>query len=345
MMTGALLIWVRRDVHNLPEMVNDGIPICIENLPETIQNLPPILVSKNYFAYLPENRLCAAWGCTVTALGHTCIRPGSTYPPQRHPDDHHFTWESGRMIDAFQIVQITGGHGIFESARTREPQPISAGNVFLLFPSIWHRYAPDPRAGWTENWVECRGHAFDAALASGALNPDRPIRSADPAFKNTFAEIHAWAMRDPLANQGVISALGLQLLALLIREVAPDNRSSEAALIRRAMMLMLERSHEPLNMPQLARELNVGYTRFRELFKAHAHTSPKQYHLRIRLDRARDLLRNTDKPLKEIAQLLGFHSAFHFSYQFRATQGLSPRAWREQARLPRSQPPRTKFDG
>ena len=340
-MANALLKMVRCDVHNLPQIVNGGIPIRIENLPEPIQNLPPILVSKNYFAYLPENRLCAAWGCTVTALGHTRIRPGSSYPPQRHPDDHHFTWESGRIIDAFQIVQITRGHGIFESARTAGPQPVEAGGVFLLFPSIWHRYAPDSRAGWTENWVECRGPAFDTALASGALNPDRPVRSADRALENTFAEIHAWAMRDPLANQGVISALGLQLLALLLREVAPDTRSSEAALIQRAMMLMLERSHEPLNMPRLARELNVGYTRFRELFRAHAHTSPKQYHLRIRLDRARDLLRNTDKPLKEIAQLLGFHSAFHFSYQFRATQGLSPRAWREQARLPRSELART----
>ena len=312
-------------------------------MPVHIQNLPPKLVSKNYFAYLPENQLCAAWGCTVTALGHTNIRAGSSYPPQRHPDDHHFTWESGRIIDAFQIVLITRGRGMFESSRTEGAQPIKAGSLFLLFPSVWHRYAADPRVGWTENWVECRGRAFDTALASGALNPEHPTQLANKDLAHVFNEIHAWAARDSLANQGIISALSLQLLALLLRDATPVNSNQEAKLIQRAMMLMLERSHEPLNMPQLARELNIGYTRFRELFKAHAHISPKQYHLRIRLDRARDLLRNTDKPLKEIAQLLGFHSAFHFSYQFRVTQGLSPRAWREQVRLPQrqNQPART----
>ncbi len=283
---------------------------------------------RNYFSYLPENRICAAWGCTVTALGRTCIQAGSSYPPQQHPDDRHFIWERGRIIDAFQIVQITHGRGIFESARTQGPQTIKAGSLFLLFPSVWHRYAPDSGAGWTEHWVECRGHAFDNALAAGSLSPDHPIQAANRDLAHVFNEIHAWSARDALANQGVISTLGLQLLALLLHENTPDNTNQEAALIQRAMMFMLERCHEPLNMPQLARELNVGYTRFRELFKAHAHTSPKQYHLRIRLNRARDLLRNTDKPLKEIAQLLGFHSAFHFSCQFRAAQCLSPRAWR-----------------
>jgi AraC-like DNA-binding protein len=322
-------------VQKMPQKCEDGIPIYIEILTANMQNLSPDTVSQNYFAYLPENRLCAAWGCTVTALGHTRIRAGSSYPPRRHPDDHHFTWESGRIIDAFQIVQITRGRGSFESARTQGPQLIQAGNLFLLFPSVWHRYAPDRGTGWTEHWVECRGHAFDAALATGVLNPGHPIQPANQDLAHVFNEIHAWAKRDPLANQGVISTLGLQLLALLLREATPDHTSQEEMLVQRAMMLMLERCHEPLNLPHLARELNLGYTRFREMFKAHAHTSPKQYHLRIRLNRARDLLRNTDKPLKEIAHLLGFHSAFHFSSQFRTSQGLSPRAWRQHARATR----------
>lgn len=289
-----------------------------------IQNLPSRNVSKNYFAYLPENRLCATWGCTVTALGHTRIPARSSYPPRRHPHDHHFTWESGRIIDAFQIILITQGRGTFESARTPGPQTIKAGNLFLLFPSVWHRYAPDRRTGWTEHWVECRGHAFETALVSGALNPDHPIQTANRDPAHVFGEIHAWAARNPLAHQGVIAALGLQLLAVLLRDATLADTNQEAALIQRAMMLMLERCDEPLNMPQLARELNMGYTLFRDRFKAHTHISPKQYYLRLRLNRARDLLRNTDKPLKEIAQLLGFHSAFHFSSQFRATQGLAP---------------------
>jgi AraC-like DNA-binding protein len=289
------------------------------------------LNSVNYFHYLPENRLCASWGCTVTALGCTRILPGSAYPPQRHPDDHHFTWESGRWIDAFQIVQITRGRGMLESAGTEGPQRVGAGGLFLLFPGVWHRYAPDADTGWTEHWVECRGHAFDDARASSALDPHHPLRPATAEVADVFRRLHAWAARDALAHQNVISTLGLQLLALLVGEGSPGSGSRDAALVQRAMAHILEHCHQPLQMSQVARDLNVGYTRFRELFQVHAHTSPKQYHLRLRMNRARDLLLNTEKSLKEIAALLGFHSAFHFSHQFRAAHGMAPRDWRKRA--------------
>jgi AraC-like DNA-binding protein len=89
-----------------------------------------------------------------------------------------------------------------------------------------------------------------------------------------------------------------------------------------------------MNMPQIARDLQLGYTQFRELFQEHAQTSPKQYQLKIRMERARELLRNTELPLKEIALRLGFHTAFHFSHQFRAHHQLSPSAWRKQGAAP-----------
>jgi transcriptional regulator GlxA family with amidase domain len=56
--------------------------------------------------------------------------------------------------------------------------------------------------------------------------------------------------------------------------------------------------------------------------------SAKQYQLTVRVQRARDFLSNTDKSVKEIAGLLGFHSAFHFSAQFKQAIGQSPSEYR-----------------
>ncbi|WP_234636740.1 helix-turn-helix domain-containing protein [Allorhizobium ampelinum] len=50
--------------------------------------------------------------------------------------------------------------------------------------------------------------------------------------------------------------------------------------------------------------------------------------MRVRIQRAGDFLVNTDKSIKEIAGLLGFHSAFHFSNQFRQLTGGSPTDFR-----------------
>ena len=287
-------------------------------------------MTMNYFHYLPENRLCSSWGCTVTSLGRAETPSGSAYPPQRHPDDYQFTWESGRLLDAFQVVYLSAGRGTFESALTDGPQAVAAGSLMILFPGVWHRYAPDPAVGWTEQWLECRGTAFEAARASGGLDPGQPIRAASADHLNLFAQVHAWAGRGALVNQGVLSTLGLQLLALLLADPGQNAGNANALLIQRAMLHMMENCHRPLNMPQLASDLQVGYTRFRELFQEHAQTSPKQYQLKIRLERARELLRNTELPLKEIALRLGFHTAFHFSHQFREHHRIAPSAWRKQ---------------
>jgi transcriptional regulator GlxA family with amidase domain len=57
--------------------------------------------------------------------------------------------------------------------------------------------------------------------------------------------------------------------------------------------------------------------------------SPKQYHLRLQLRRAEELLANTTKSVKEISQILGFDSPYHLSAVFKAHTSLAPSHWRE----------------
>ena len=66
-----------------------------------------------------------------------------------------------------------------------------------------------------------------------------------------------------------------------------------------------------------------------QAFKARTGLNPKQYQLQIRLQKAQDFLANTTKAVGEIAEILGFDSAFHFSKQFKDRVGLAPQAWRK----------------
>lgn len=284
-------------------------------------------MNANYFNYLPENRTCASWGCSVRGVGRVKTIPGAIYPPQRHPDDHHFDPEMGRVLDSFVILLISSGSGIFRSAQTRGTQTVDAGNLLLLFPSVWHCYSPSPDTGWTEHWIECRGHAFEAALKKRVIKPSQPMRPADPDFTHLFSEIHAWAARGALAHQAVISAQGLQLLALLA-DSRRNGGSGDGEIVQRAMMRIMENLEKRISMRQLAEEMNLGYTRFTKLFQEHAHTTPKQYHLQVRLERGRELLLNTSMSVKEIASRLGFENPFHFTNQFREVHGVPPREWR-----------------
>ena len=79
----------------------------------------------------------------------------------------------------------------------------------------------------------------------------------------------------------------------------------------------------------MAASLGVSYHYFRELFKRHTGTSPYQYHLARRLDRAQTLLAESELTIKEVAAALHFNDAYHFSKTFKARTGRSPSRWRQ----------------
>ncbi|WP_158803547.1 AraC family transcriptional regulator [Acidisoma sp. L85] len=281
---------------------------------------------KDYFVYLSENRLCAAWGCTASSSGYTEIKPGMVYPPVRHPDDHHFDWERGRILQAYQIILVSAGRGRLQYGPAHSVMEISAGSIMLLMPGIWHRYSPDDRTGWTEHWIECRGSAFDFAAQAGLVGPD-PVYRSNADIDGAFETIHHLARADANANQPVLATLGLQLLAHLAKSAESSARNN-SFLIQKVTRNMHSRCSDPERPETLARELNLSYSHFRQMFKEHTGISPKRYQITIRMQRAQDLLANTNKSIKEIAAILGFNSAFHFSRQFNELYGTSPRNWR-----------------
>ncbi len=272
------------------------------------------------------------WGCVATSVGFTQIQPGSRYPLQRHPLDHHFDWDQGRVLQAYQIILISSGRGSFESATFPGVQKVNPGSLILLFPGVWHRYKPDPETGWVEHWLECRGSAFDAALATGLIQTTRSLLTfgATSDLQACFERCHFLAQQGALANQDLLSTMALHILAMVGRLCRPE-RGFEKAIdeaVERAHILLASRCGRPVDLPALAAELGISYSHLRHSFTARLGVSPKQYYLHARLEKARDLLLHTTKSVKEVADILGFESAFHLSKQFKSRHGSSPRSWR-----------------
>jgi AraC-like DNA-binding protein len=287
---------------------------------------------KDYFVYLPQETGNSLWGCVATAAGYTHIPPHQPYPPSQHPLDHHFKWEEGRVLRSYQIILISAGSGIFESAACPGPQTVEPGTVLVLFPGIWHRYRPARNTGWTEHWLECRGPAPDAALRQGIIHPERSLLR--PAslhdWLDYFERCHSLARLDGVANQDLLSTLALHLLALLGHAQRPQRGFTRRidAVVQRAHTLIAQRCQEPLNPQALAKELGVGYSHLRHSFQSRMGLSLREHYLNTRIQKAQDFLLSSTKSVKEIADLLGFDSASHFSLQFKRRVGQSPNVWR-----------------
>jgi len=290
---------------------------------------------KDYHVYFPGDYTGAIWGCVTTGIGFShVVPPCKPYPVLRHPLDHHFDWSQGRVFQHYQVLFIAQGRGVFESETPPSSLPVEGPAVMLLFPGIWHRYRPDPETGWVENWIECRGRVFDEARRTGLIDPHRPVLRAASATElaRCFEQCHTLAQRGNISNQDMLSTLGIHMLSI-IAHLQREERGLEKSidrLVDRGHAQILLRCNEPLNIAGLAAELGVSYSHFRQAFKARLGISPKQYHVNLRLQKALDLLHNTDKSLKEIAEILSFESACHFSKQFKEHLGVSPNTWRTQ---------------
>ena len=83
-----------------------------------------------------------------------------------------------------------------------------------------------------------------------------------------------------------------------------------------------------LDMQALARELNINYRTFRNVFRQYTGVSPGRYLLDLRLAHARNLLKETPQTATEIARQVGFRDENHFFHYFKKRVGMTPSEWR-----------------
>ena len=106
--------------------------------------------------------------------------------------------------------------------------------------------------------------------------------------------------------------------------------------ILRAMSFIRRRFTEKVSLDDVADEVSLSPTYFSRLFKEEAGQSFKSYLNNLRIGEARNLLRETDFPLIDIASRVGFEDQSYFSRVFRNVVGISPGRYRRTAdgRLP-----------
>jgi len=96
--------------------------------------------------------------------------------------------------------------------------------------------------------------------------------------------------------------------------------------IVKAIEIMEASIETPLRLPQIARQTCVSTRQLERLFQRYLGCSPAQHYIRLRLERARQLLRHTTLSVLEIAIACGFTSASHFARAYRLQFGVVPRA-------------------
>jgi AraC family transcriptional regulator len=100
--------------------------------------------------------------------------------------------------------------------------------------------------------------------------------------------------------------------------------------MRRLVAFIEDNLDGDLSLHAMAAEVEISPLYLARAFKAAVGESPHQYVLARRIERARELLRNTNMPVVDVAMAVGFSSQSHLSHWFLRQVGVSPGAYRRQ---------------
>jgi AraC family transcriptional regulator len=194
-----------------------------------------------------------------------------------------------------------------------------------------------------DNYLQIRiASEFIQSVAREALemNPDRlelipEFRTRDRQIESISMLLLAELQQKNLGGKLYIDSLANVLAVHLLRQYAtskPRLTVYEGGLPDRQLLQVLEYINEHLDrdikLTDLAQLLGISQFHFSHMFKQSIGTAPYQYLLQQRVERAKQLLKQTERSIMDIALECGFNSHSHLSKQFRQLTGMTPKAYR-----------------
>jgi len=145
---------------------------------------------------------------------------------------------------------------------------------------------------------------------------------------------HGAAVANDVARSTVVPPHRDGGQAQFIRRPVPEPERQSSTYSARAWALAhLDR---PLSLRELAAQESVSVRTFTRRFREEVGISPGAWLSQQRIERARQLLEDTDLPIDRLAQDSGFGTAASLRQHLHTALGVSPSAYRNTFRAPRS---------
>ncbi len=284
---------------------------------------------KDEFRYLSVAPRDCQWGLYVTAAGAQLVPANAQFRSKGHSPAHDYLWQQGRKLHEYAIVYVVRGQIEFET-KSVSRAIVGTGTAILLFPEIWHRYRPVEKIGCDSFWVTFQGDYADRLCEQGFLSPLEPLLETgmDELVLRPFTRLMDRTRSQPFGFQPLIAADLLAIIAGMIAAVQRRQTSSHIQKVVCQAKAAMEAADELPSIEDLVQASGLGRSRFFEVFKECTGVTPYQYHLQLRMNRARELLRGSGMSVKEVAAVLRFNSVYQFSRIFTKKTGMSPSRYR-----------------
>lgn len=260
---------------------------------------------------------------------------------------------------------VTQGQVFLTAPTLEEPIALQAGDVALMARGCEHFLSLEPTfdaaqmhtaAGRFAGAPQEPAALVGAQVVSGAYQlwnaPLHPFLREMPPWlvlrrdsveilsplAMTIGLLDAEARRGELGASTIVHGLLDAVFTYALRELLARQASDQAGWslavrdpqIRRALSLLHEDCAKPWTLETLARAAGLSRTALAERFRQALGDTPLNHLRMLRMQKAMQLLANTEHSLEQIAQAVGYQDAFGFSKVFKRSTGQAPRAFRLQ---------------
>lgn len=174
-------------------------------------------------------------------------------------------------------------------------------------------------------------NALDVGLLLGALLEDSFVERAMDSLWDALTE-------DAVPNRLFVETASAALLARLAilagqaRSAGPHRGGLAPWQVRRATECIADNLARGVSLDELAELVGLSPFHFARSFKQSVGAPPHRYQIRLRVERACELLRTTALPVSDIAAAVGYETQQSFNRVFRQETGATPTAWRRDNR-------------
>lgn len=170
------------------------------------------------------------------------------------------------------------------------------------------------------------GHQGDVRLRDVSCSRDEVISSLLEIIRH---ELMSASRGSIMLMDGLLSILAVHLVRHYGQPGdARTQRGLPAAKLRKAILFMDEHLEDAFDLARIAQEVGLSASHFSRQFAAAGGMAPSRYFIARRVERARQLLRESDLSIVEVALAVGYSNPSHFAQVFRRETGVAPMDYR-----------------
>lgn len=293
----------------------------------------------------PTNPVQSAFAIPGASTLHTSRLNGSVMAAtELRCDSSHFGLTSSMPVEPAYLValQLRGcpKHELFFEGRGTKPKDFEAGTTSIFDLRL------DPVADITSPFHSIHFYLPQRALddlAADAGHTSRPevthpqgVSVRDPVVFSLISSLRPLMPTPERANRLLIDHVALALCAHVVDRycgmpptaAAVTTGGLTARQERTAKELMVEHLDGDLGLREIADACGLSERHFSRAFKRSEGVTPHRWLLQMRVERAKDLMKDGRLSLAEVGLACGFSDQSHFSRTFQRSTGCTPGQWR-----------------